>query len=399
MRPADLARLEKPYPRSTDGTSNSDFASALGLGLTNLRRLDAAIRGDLDFDVFGIGWWRTDDSETRENRQRRILVSDYLLTALEGVESNLVDLALHFLELQGAWEQESAFIRDSVTVNAGRPVMKSPQRTRPVHDLPHALVDMHTNGVFRASGSVLDCLAAVVIGVGALETNILRADWGALVRTVLKKLPPSTLDGPKMQLEMRDELYRLLGVGTADWDAWSNDYRNMLVHRGQRLVLSWVRPESHVVDGRGVPVVHAGLVQLLTRDPDLSEIEAFALQDQGLFVLSENARITITGIVKDVEKLVDELASYLIGIWERRRATPTLLPQPVTKQWPTVRRRAQRSFMGYRPGETAFQPSAMNLNPRVVDRLRAAGLGSDFAEQTWDGIGSIPPAGPSSGHR
>lgn len=387
MRPSDLARFDAPYPAGPDGAPVADFALALGLRVESLRRLDATIRGDLDFDAFGIGWWRP-VGETREYRQRRILVSDYLLAALEGVESNLIDLALHFRELQGAWDREGELVRDSVKVENGIPVMKSPPRTCPAHDLPHALVDMHTNGVFRAAGSVLDCLAAVVVGVGAIETSILRADWGKLLK-LLAERKSADVGGRELQVALREEISRLLATGTLDWDGWSNDYRNMLVHRGQRVALSWVHPQGHSFDERGRPIVRAGLVQLLTRDPDLSEIEAFALQDKRLFVLTENARVTIDGLVRDVENLVDHLASVLVVLWERRRASPTLLFQPVDKQWTQVRRRAKRTFAGYKPGETAFEVSAMSMNPRFVDRLRAASLGTDVSAQTWDGIGSI----------
>lgn len=116
MHDRDLKALEAPYPTNPDGSLNTDFAAALGLRLTNLRRLDAAVRGDPDFTRFGIGWWRPADESTAQRRQR-ILVSDYLIAAVDGVEANLVDLALHFLELQGAWEQEAAFVSEAIKLD------------------------------------------------------------------------------------------------------------------------------------------------------------------------------------------------------------------------------------------------------------------------------------------
>jgi hypothetical protein len=391
MRDQDLKRLEQPYPTEPNGTPKSDFHAALGLTLTNLRRLDAAVRGDLDFNAFGIGWWRQQNEPTLQ-LQQRILVSDYLIAALDGVEQNLEDLALHFLELQGAWEQDAEFIRDAFNVAHGGPPMKSPPRKRPIDDLIGARINIHMNGVFRAAGSVVDCLASVVVGVTALEENILRADWAALITRVLKNLQESQDEGRKLQLGVRDEITRLLASGATDWDQWSNDYRNMLVHRGKRTSLSWLKREAHLVDATGNPIVRAVPVQLLCTDPELSEIEAFTLQDKVLFVFNENAQVTITGLVRDVEALVEGVSQHLVSVWERRRANPQLLPQPVQRQWPKVRRRKRRSFAGYKPGETPFEMQALTVNPRYLDRLKAAAVGADLGGRVWDGVGSIDPA-------
>jgi len=199
MRDQDLNRFEQPYPTDPDGAPRSDFPAALGLTLTNLRRLDAAVRGDLDFDAFGIGWWRQ-QNEPRLQLQQRILVSDCLIAALDGVEHNLEELALHFLELQDAWEQDAEFIKDAFNVALGGPPMKSPPRRRPIDDLIGARINIHMNGVFRAAGSVMDCLASTAIGVTALEENILRADWAALTTRVLRNLQESQDEGRKLQL-------------------------------------------------------------------------------------------------------------------------------------------------------------------------------------------------------
>jgi hypothetical protein len=267
--------------------------------------------------------------------------------------------------------------------------MKSPPRRRPIDDLIGARINMHMNGVFRAAGSVLDCLASVVVGAAALGENILRADWGALVGRVLKGLQESDDEGRRLQLGVRDEIKRLLRSGANDWDQWSNDYRNMLVHRGKRTSLSWLKRETHVVDSNGNPIVRAVPVQLLCSDPELSEVEAFTLQDKVMFVLTENAQVSITGLVRDVEALVEGVAACLASVWDRRRANPQLLLQPVEKQWPKVRRRKRRSFLGYKPGETPFDVQALTVNPRYLDRLKAAGVGADLKGRVWDGVGSI----------
>jgi hypothetical protein len=270
--------------------------------------------------------------------------------------------------------------------------MKSPPRKRPIDDLIGARINIHMNGVFCAAGSVMDCLASIVVGVTALEENILRADWAALITRALKSLQESQDEGRKLQLGVRDEIERLFASGASDWDQWSNDYRNMLVHRGKRTSLSWLKREAHLVDAKGNPIVRAVPVQLLCTDPELSEIEAFTLQDKVMFVFNENAQVTITGLVRDVEALVEGVAQHLVSVWERRRANPQLLPQPVQRQWPKVRRRKRRSFAGYKPGETPFEMQALTVNPRYLDRLKAAAVSADVGDRVWDGVGSIDPA-------
>ncbi len=161
MRRTDLVQLEAPYPLDPSGHPVSDLGSALGLPLATLRQLTETVFQDLDAKRFGIGWWQV-PNETQLQLQQRILISDYLIDALQGVESHLVDVRLHFLELQDAWDQEGELIKGAIQVGPdNRPFVKMPPRLRPVDDLPHHLVDLHTGGVFRAIGSALDCLASV----------------------------------------------------------------------------------------------------------------------------------------------------------------------------------------------------------------------------------------------
>jgi len=381
MREQDRQRFELPYPMQ-DGHPVGDLGTALSLPLGMLRTLLAEVRNDLDAKTFGIGWWRL-GGETPIALQQRILVSDYLIDALQSVESNLVDLSLHFLELQGWWERESEFVRDSVRMGPNGPTVKLPPRLRPADDLVHHFGDLHTTGVFRSVGSVLDCLASVIIGVAAVEMNILRGDWSSLVDRHFAKLVDNGTTGRALQVALRDDVSTLLTAGRAEWDRWASDFRNMLVHRGQRMKLSALVPESYIVDAAGTPVVRAMAINLLPRDPELSEAEAFALGAKVAPVLTEDAHVTITGMVKDLSALVDGVAAALLPLWKKRREAPSILVQPVAKQWPSIRRASHRNFAGYQPGQTPYQPDAMTINPEFMRRLRAASLDSRDAAKTW----------------
>ena len=207
-----------------------------------------------------------------------ILVSDYLIDALHGVESNLgrprapLSRASRRMGARGG-------LREGCNDGWRRwlPVVKLPPRLRPIDDLIHRLVDLHTSGVFRAIGSTLDCLASVVIGVAGIETNILRGDWATLIDRALPALKEDGRPGRKLQLELRDEIARLLTLGQREWDRWSSDFRNMLVHRGPRMTLSTLRPDNNEVDAEGHRIIRTHTIHQLTRDPELSEMEAFVV--------------------------------------------------------------------------------------------------------------------------
>jgi hypothetical protein len=376
----DRERLEQAYPLQ-DGRPVGDLGVALGLRLEKVRELLVEVRNDLDVTVFGIGWWRT-QGETQGTLQQRILIGDYLIDALQSVESNLIDLSLHLLELQDWWAREARFVRDAIQMGPNGPLIRLPPRLRPSDDLNDRFVDLHTAGIFRSVASVLDCLASVVIGVGAVESDILRGDWSILIKQLAKLVADGT-PGRELQLSLRSEVNALLAAGSLGWDRWASDFRNTLVHRGRRVTIGLLVPESSVIDSNGSPIVRAAAIHLLARDPSLSHAEAQVLGSQVPPVLTENAHMTISGMVTDLSTLVDGVAGLLLKLWKTRRETPALLVQPAAKQWPKVRRSSDRSFAGYHPGQCPYHPSAMNGHPEHIRRLKAASLEACDVAKTW----------------
>jgi hypothetical protein len=103
-------------------------------------------------------------------------------------------------------------------------------------------------------------------------------------------------------------------------------------------------------------------------------------------MLSEDGAVTLRRLVKSTIMVVEEISSYLIDLWQRRRADPSLLEQP-TKQWELVPSRSP-AFAGYDPGSVKIGDSGqLHVNPQLGQRMRAAALLNDQRDRwaTWTG--------------
>ncbi len=163
---------------------------------------------------------------------------------------------------------------DAVQIERGQVVVRSPRRERPLDDVVLDMCDLHLLGVARALSGALDCFAAVIIGVMALRTSILRADFGVLRHRILSRLSSPTDDGQRMQSDFAATLESLIARhGPTGWLNWVLDFRHMLVHRGRRLTTSQFVPRSTTLygpDGRLIPRVR--VVRQLPRDPGRSDV-------------------------------------------------------------------------------------------------------------------------------
>lgn len=377
MRQVDQERFQQPYPTTEDGHPICDLGAAVGSRVESLRELLADVRRDLEPDPgrLGIGWWKVRD-ESGDQLRRRLVVSDYLIAALEGVDAGLLDMTLHRLELLDLYKRSGEFLRDGLDRDAqGRPRLRVPQRRCPADDLVGALVDVHLAGMLRCAASVLDCLAGATAIVGSLRVKVLETGWGQV-----KDKLAAIRDQRKGVREPRADLKAAViegvrSAGPADWDRWLLSYRNMLVHRGLRLKLTEVQVEESAIldlDGRGFLTPRPS--PRLVRDPALTDVEAFAMSPEIPPVLEEDGRVTLEGSMASVRTAVEIVAVALRSLWARRREKPDLLQQPLEAQWPIVRRTEQRAFAGYAPGTSPYSPDWFHMPPQFVDRMKAAAL-------------------------
>lgn len=377
MRRIDRERLAHPYGGPPDLPTPGP-ANALGVETPELQRLEEAIFADFSAGPpFGIGWWAPGPGSTR-----RVLISDQLFSCATSTKDNLVEAALHWLEFLDYAEQESDLFADAVQIERGQIVVRAPRPERPLDDIVLDMGNLHLLGVARALSGALDCLAGVIIGVAALRTSILRADFGVVRHRVLARLPSPASDGQRIQSDFAANLEsHIAETGPAGWLDWVLDFRNMLIHRGRRLTTSQLVPRSTELygpDGRLIP--RARVVRQLPRDPGRSDVEVFR-DPYSPPVLTEDAPRTLEGLIRSVRDLIDSTAASLVNVWQWRRANPGALSQP-PEQWRDGVSTISTGFGGYAPGTAAYSPSAWMSHPAVLRRLRTAAL-DDATRSAW----------------
>ena len=109
MRQEEISKLNEPY---TDTSSDVDrrFDSVIGADVPSSIKLFNEITADLDTQLFGISWWQT-------SVQERILIGDYLYQCADGIEKNLVEAKLHYLEWLDVRERQNNRIADVLSLN------------------------------------------------------------------------------------------------------------------------------------------------------------------------------------------------------------------------------------------------------------------------------------------
>lgn len=378
MRHPDLKRLKEPYPGDTTEPSPGP-AAALGVEVPCWGRLEQEILGDLSLQPpFGIGWWAP-----QPGTSRRILISDQLYCCTRSVQDNLIEAGLHWLEFLDCADRESDLMANAVAIKNGQVLVNAPRRQSPFEDVGTQLVRLHAAGVVRALSGALDCLAGSIVGVLALPTRILKADFGG-VRGLLKKkmTVTSPSEGERAQADFGGRLETLIGaVGAAGWLDWTLAFRNMLVHRGRRIEIGQFVPREPVLygpDGKAVPRVR--VVTQLPLDPGRSDVEVF-LDPSITPVLTEDAEQTLSGLVASTRLLIDRMGEALLEVWCWRRLHPDKLQQPKT-QWPDGASTYSLGFSGYAPGSFSYSPSQFMTHPVVVRRMRAAAL-DDKTRSQW----------------
>lgn len=368
MLQEDLEKLSKPYP-SSDHTSKRDrFAESLGVEILPILDLAQYIFEDLSVDNYGIGWWK---DHKKIGIKKRIFISDYLFQATQSIHTNLKEAKLHLILLSKSSKEQNDFIKNGFCIPSGqKPIFTHPPRLRPLDDLHSELCDLHVAGFLRALGSAFDCLSSTIIGVLGLEMNILKADLGSLQVYLDKKSKNSN----EIEKSFADFFFSTLySSGPEDWFAWSNDYRNMVVHRGRRLVYNQLIPKPRKSLALKKPIFLTEAISMLPRDPSKTEIEIL-LDNAFEFVLTEKAETTFEGLIKSTVGFIDIIASELIKIWLIRRNQPLLIEQP-SKQW-ILNRTRRVNFKGYSPNSVPFKADKIIGNPIMLKRMKSACLDS-----------------------
>ena len=377
MRTSDIDRLTKPYNGAAD-TPTPGPGSALGVDIPRWGQLETRILENLSTRApYGVAWWAP-----HPGTSRRILISDQLCACAQSVSSNMIESALHLLEFADWSDRHSDRFANAVGLENGELVVKAPRPESPREELSSHMMRLHIVGCVRALAGALDCMAGTIIGVLALPTSILKADFRS-VRGLLEKMAAAaSTEGERVQASFAVELERLISsAGPEDWLDWALDFRNMLVHRGRRIELGQYIPRTPALYGPdGRPVPRARVVNHLPRDPGRSDVEVF-LEPSNTLVLTEDAEQTLGGLLKSTKSLIEGTAQELTDVWNWRRAHAKSLPQPKA-QWPKGPSTEAVGFSGYAPGSFKYSPDMMMTHPVIFQRIRAAAL-DDESRVQW----------------
>jgi hypothetical protein len=366
--------LKTPY--SEIPSSLPDSAKALGLELPALAQLEAQILDDpTDRAPYGIEWWAPGPGTSR-----CILISDYLCACVESVKANMIEAALHGIEFLKWWEFEDRRLANCIKGQNGNPRIVYPAPVCPLDHLGNNLTRMHQAGVIRAIASSLDCLSGIVAGVAAVPVGIKTCDFRA-VRTWLASVKGAR-PGRVKQRDLGARLEAAIAEsGPGGWIEWTLDFRNMLVHRGRRTEHGQFVPREPVLLGPDAkPVFRAHHVTHLPRDPERSDVEVY-LDTAWTYVLTEDSRLTLNGLLKSNERLIETVAAKLVELWQWRRENPNGLLQP-REQWPQGRSARSTGFGGYAPGTIPVQPTSATISSVDARRMHAAAL-ADSQRTQW----------------
>ena len=368
MRREEIKLLEQPY-NSEKEEIDRRFNSAIKADVPSAKKLVKEIFDDFDYNSFGISWWSSLPTE------ERILISDYVFQCATGIEVNLAEAQLHYFEWLDATEKYNKRIVNVVSRDShGRLVDKMPKSNAAIDDLPSKLQYMHICGFFRAIGSTLDCLGTTIIGVLALpckkQDSLRKASIKSAQKSLIELIDLGTA-GSKLQLDFRDFFEKVkTASGPKDWIEWADQYRNMYVHRGRRLLFTkYFSKKNLLYDSNELLIPRHESTIHLGKLPDRSDAEAFIKSEE--VTLNEDAEITLSGIFKSCRELNENVCERLLSIWKNRRNNPSLLEQPQS-QWNNKMKDCD--FIGYNPNAKKIDTKLMHSHPNILKRMRSASV-------------------------
>jgi hypothetical protein len=336
-----------------------------------------AMLEQLDEDHHGFVWWRgyMDD-------RRLALIAEYLLASVSGVSESLADAAFLTNELGEQLFADETWTRNRIkhaheAATSGTSVLKALHRSGN-DERRGRRIRLAREHVFYHLAQAFDRLAAVVVGVGALKTAIIRADWRLVANDGLWKR--SLGDQPERGRGAQSELRRavleaLQSSGPDDWYRWIDATRNTNAHRAPKINMITLSKEP-----KGSP---PRMIHLFERQPTWSMTEAIVgSQGQTLdevWILKDPLGL-VRGALNSTSSVVETVVELLTALWVQRRADPLLLVQPGA-QWPKVLEEPLLNFPGYGdPIRLALQGGQFRVSPDTGKRMRASGI---FSPELW----------------
>ncbi|MBR7833627.1 hypothetical protein KDL01_10150 [Actinospica durhamensis] len=351
-----------------------DYRARCADGVAGTVRLYQELFSDLDPIRGGFGWWHG-----HLDQARSILAGDYLISVCEQVSQCLTRAAWHEKTFNEAWFAEARWMRAALAT--GRE--QAPHERSEMDEQRAVRIETSLDGFFQACGSVLDNLAAVAIGTLGLSTDLVTADWNVIGKAAggeAKLLQAPTSPGRTVQDKAVERIQHSAAAGPDGWLRWTIGMRNLLVHRGRRMQVRYF----YRVKQR--PGAEPEYVLLLTRNPQLTEIEDLAL---GLgidsMMLREHAGNTMAGVLARLNTLTVEAMEIFAQVWTARRADPALLPPP-EGLWKQLypKKRDLSGFNGF-SDTVPMSEGEMRVSPDMARRFQSAKV-LDGPRDIWVGL-------------
>jgi hypothetical protein len=364
MREQERKLLDTPLPPDTNADgAERELRRVLGVHSHAHERLRDRLVARLIPAPPALGSWSLDE-------QRLVLIADHHYASTTQVAEHLVYAVYDQWEAIDQWERCEAKIRRSLNSDGQ---IKLPAPTTVGAFLAEDLSRKSMGGVFARIASAMDCLAVPIIVGLRLPINVLTASFNGvhdyLITTTekraRKRLPAQSAFGQFLTQAIEQ-------AGPTHWRDWCMDYRQMVVHRGQRTSINYLTPEWLVLDPSGRPVPRLKQTVTLLSDPDLSNVEAFVQFSTSPLTLTEPAASTLCQLIESMRSLVDRVCAELLRLDDDQTVARALGGHPLDKQWPTVRRMPTHTFAGYTPGAVQLRASHIAVSPVDEQRLRAA---------------------------
>jgi hypothetical protein len=313
----------------------------------------------------GVARWDLDHA-------RSILIGDYLIGLTESVEANLTQAAMHLARARELWTADSFATSTSMRIASARG-QGIPGKPSENDSNRRVEANGHVAGFFRASGSALDNVGGIVVGIVGLQAPIVQASWTHLkLSKALPTGPAPEGAGRDLQVAVVDAIRAALTTGPDGWSEWTVDLRHTLVHRASRLAM-------YILDPRQPD----GFLRPLPLHPAQTQAESMARTGKlGLDVVPEHGADTMDTILNCLIEVVSDTAASCVSAWQARRESPDLILQPL-QQWPRLAQGRESTFGGARPVKLPkMAQGTMMMNPTTLARMKAAQL-LDSNRSTW----------------
>jgi hypothetical protein len=341
-----VSERDAPEPDATE--AYWEYIAAIGIDADNLRALEGRLNDEFRAADGGYAVLAA------LPMPQRAVVSDQILTSAHGVIRNLAEARLH--------EQDLNELLDEGVPYAERTFEAQERATR---------VDLSFVGFFRGIGSALDCAAATTIGVLRLPLSIRRASFGQLLNL------DDAVAGRQPAWALITELIARHADDPPSWLRWTLEMRHALMHRPRQM--SFYVPREPEIPPMWLPpaaVIPAVLARLrfdphFRRKPWLPDMQHLADPFLGRLpdaVLGEKATQTVRGCFEATNRLVEDIAAFLIEKWADADVQAI---EPPTERW-ALETPPAIEFEGFVPSRIPEREWEGRISPHDEERLRLA---------------------------